>query len=834
MSGKTGPTGINGLIGVRGNSGATGQQGFTGDAGEIYIGPTSTGPTGYDGAQGMIGFTGNRGATGIHGNTGSTGLIGTTIIGSQGPQGPRGATGLTGNYTVGPIGPVGPAGYQGYTGSTGTQGITGYTGFTGFQGQGGYLALETLPYYTGFTGLSLPMPVCANNSQASISALGLVNRINSTINTEGFIIEDFLTNPIGTYTIPQNVYEVEVELQGGGGGGGGSSTTDVGGGGGGSGFNVTKRIPVTPGQQYSYIIGNGGNGGLSGSDGFATTFSLNQSSITALGGKGGGVGLTTIQGGTGGTGGFGGGGGYINNITYPTRNTQTILDPNTPIFFERGYYYVNAASVVDATEEYRFPGPLPPGITQHTMSPDGNKIFFINTFYKRASASSPWVPLTNDLQRSSLLTSGSNLLYYKNRGSLDGSLFPYLYGVGGIESKSISLVWDAGATLVGNPPFLRDIPTGRIWSSTVVGSTGFTAAFADGEDSPMLRHLSNFSAISNDKKYLAIGGGGFSGNANGPTGAVWSYFLGPTGPAVTFGYIGDMQITFNRQITDPQLRMTNTNISFSEPITAGWDGTLLIGGLNNSFQNAAVLWEVGTGTWVKRQTITATIAGSTGEWHIGGATRDVFYTQTEAGLYTLRYMKYPNLTFGTSVIVFQYPYPVAYSVSSDGNYLYVFDNTGQQIAFYQKQTSDLNFTLGANIPFTGGVNNFYGTGHGTSLFGTYNYVPTNQFTPAPVNRGVTGYKAYESPIGFGAGGQSQYVYISEGTTGTTTSGGIGSMNSNVKTVQTYASGGGFGGSFDDSGANPNSGGGGAGRVNNTGTGGGSGYIKVRRFNTGVV
>jgi hypothetical protein len=67
-----------------------------------------------------------------------------------------------------------------------------------------------------------------------------------------------------TWTVPQNISKIKVELWGGSGGGGGAGAYSYSlrhGGDGGSGGYAMKEIPVTSNQQYYVIIGSGGDAG---------------------------------------------------------------------------------------------------------------------------------------------------------------------------------------------------------------------------------------------------------------------------------------------------------------------------------------------------------------------------------------------------------------------------------------------------------------------------------------------------------------------------------------------------------------------------------------------
>jgi len=133
-------------------------------------------------------------------------------------------------------------------------------------------------------------------------------------------------NTVTTWTIPANVYYVTAQCWGGG-GGGGAGGTDYGsggpvasaGGGGGGGYSEST-FAVTPGSQFSVVVGAGGLGGVgatsyisvlagnSGANGGNSSFG---SQVTANGGNGGtGSGETTSFAGVNGFPGSGGAGSY--------------------------------------------------------------------------------------------------------------------------------------------------------------------------------------------------------------------------------------------------------------------------------------------------------------------------------------------------------------------------------------------------------------------------------------------------------------------------------------------------------------------------------------------
>ncbi|KFF07609.1 beta strand repeat-containing protein, partial [Flavobacterium reichenbachii] len=103
--------------------------------------------------------------------------------------------------------------------------------------------------------------------------------------------QTFTDNAVGTrtWTVPNGVTSITVEIWGGGGAGGGSQNGGRGGSGGGGGGYSTKLINVIPGQVISYTIGSGGTGGTgTGGNGNPSTLSHTQSSTTMS--VGGGIG----------------------------------------------------------------------------------------------------------------------------------------------------------------------------------------------------------------------------------------------------------------------------------------------------------------------------------------------------------------------------------------------------------------------------------------------------------------------------------------------------------------------------------------------------------------
>jgi hypothetical protein len=100
------------------------------------------------------------------------------------------------------------------------------------------------------------------------------------------ITQTFTTNQ--TWTVPDNVYLLEVFMVGGGGGGGGGGGNGAGGGGGGGQVVLTRNVQVTPGQSIGITIGAGGAGGAVGSVGLSGSSTI-FGSLSAVGGNPGGV-----------------------------------------------------------------------------------------------------------------------------------------------------------------------------------------------------------------------------------------------------------------------------------------------------------------------------------------------------------------------------------------------------------------------------------------------------------------------------------------------------------------------------------------------------------------
>ncbi len=119
-----------------------------------------------------------------------------------------------------------------------------------------------------------------------------------------------------TFTVPAGVTSVTVECWGAGGAGGGATSNGYyGGAGGAGGAYASKVITVTPGNNYTVTVGQGGNGGTGNGPSGGDSWFKNTSTVIAKGGAGGGnnngspgtgttsgsIGTTVYQGGDGGS-----------------------------------------------------------------------------------------------------------------------------------------------------------------------------------------------------------------------------------------------------------------------------------------------------------------------------------------------------------------------------------------------------------------------------------------------------------------------------------------------------------------------------------------------------
>jgi len=123
--------------------------------------------------------------------------------------------------------------------------------------------------------------------------------INNAVNYVALAGQEEWTSSSGTFTwiVPRGVYEIHVCCIGGGGGGGAHATAPACGGSGGS-LAWGNKIPVTPGEQITVVVGAGGTNALasavSGGNGGESYIARGATRLlSAAGGQGGG---TTLAG----------------------------------------------------------------------------------------------------------------------------------------------------------------------------------------------------------------------------------------------------------------------------------------------------------------------------------------------------------------------------------------------------------------------------------------------------------------------------------------------------------------------------------------------------------
>lgn len=180
--GRTGPRGSTGPQGLQGIKGDTGQQGSMGYQG-------LRGDTGATGMQGLKGDKGEQGDEGVQGVTGATGI--------QGIQGDKGDTGFTGD--TGSTGIQGIQGVQGIQGDTGPTGDTGFTGPTGIKGDTGADGLFPLAPGDGYW-------IWFQNN--NIGSWYPFKQQYMSCSEECYLTINTLSNSVGSYYIPQFVYQI--------------------------------------------------------------------------------------------------------------------------------------------------------------------------------------------------------------------------------------------------------------------------------------------------------------------------------------------------------------------------------------------------------------------------------------------------------------------------------------------------------------------------------------------------------------------------------------------------------------------------------------------------
>jgi hypothetical protein len=226
------PVGFTGSQGVQGVAGAAGPPGPVGPAGAIGA-PGPVGPVGPSGISGLSGPPGAPGPGGSPGPVGEPGPAG----GDPGAPGPPGPPGPSGG-DPGPPGPPGPSGPSGIQGEPGTPGPAGSSGPPGSPG--------------------VPGPSGAQGEPGTPGSLGAIGFHSS------------LRVAPGTFVVPPGVNNIVVSAIGGGGvgsdpieftfndGEGAGETTSFPGTPGILGAGWLVSIPVQPGDQISYTVGEGG------------------------------------------------------------------------------------------------------------------------------------------------------------------------------------------------------------------------------------------------------------------------------------------------------------------------------------------------------------------------------------------------------------------------------------------------------------------------------------------------------------------------------------------------------------------------------------------------
>jgi Glycine-rich domain len=145
-------------------------------------------------------------------------------------------------------------------------------------------------------------------------------------------VQDFIDAGAYSFTVPQGVTSVLVQLYGAGGGGAGGNVHHAGGGGGGTGAYAMSVVAVTAGATYTINVGAAGTAGAlnepGGNGGDTSLVDPNGNVIVAAGGGGGEV-----------TGEGGAGGQLVGNpmIGHPGRNA--FEDKASPGYLLTGYLF---------------------------------------------------------------------------------------------------------------------------------------------------------------------------------------------------------------------------------------------------------------------------------------------------------------------------------------------------------------------------------------------------------------------------------------------------------------------------------------------------------------
>ena len=286
--GATGPQGIQGIQGVAGPAGADGKtilsgivaplstQGVLGDfylntVNNLLYGPKTV--TGWGSGTSLVGSQGLTGATGPQGPAGPTGLTGPVgpqgNTGATGPAGAAGSNGLSayqiwlanGNNgteaqylasLVGPAGPQGPTGPQGVAGPTGSSGPAGANGSAVLNGITNPTSLigSNGDFYINTNSNTLFGPKSGGVWPTGVSLVGPA-ATQATVNSGYSNMVVFSDPGTFSFTVPNGISSLLIEVWGGGGGGG----NGVGGAGGGYGKGIYQ---VSPGATHTVIVGVGG------------------------------------------------------------------------------------------------------------------------------------------------------------------------------------------------------------------------------------------------------------------------------------------------------------------------------------------------------------------------------------------------------------------------------------------------------------------------------------------------------------------------------------------------------------------------------------------------
>lgn len=239
---------------------------------ERLVSWNQVGPAGPEGAGGPAGPPGEAGAAGPKGDQGETGPAG--AAGAAGAEGPQGAPG-----PAGPQGAPGPEGPQGVPGPEGPQGAAGAEGPRGLQGPAG--------------------PAASRGAQE--------------------FAPSWWYPAAQSFTVPEGVTALFVELWGGGGSGDrwGFGDGRGGGGGGGAGGYVRAYVTVVPGETLTVWAGPGGfSGSGPGKDGKRSSLVRADGTelVFADGGRAGAPGGDCFSSPCVGTGGAGGAGGSSSEV----------------------------------------------------------------------------------------------------------------------------------------------------------------------------------------------------------------------------------------------------------------------------------------------------------------------------------------------------------------------------------------------------------------------------------------------------------------------------------------------------------------------------------------